>query len=375
MAKYGIFGATDKEPPQLTMARSILGVGRDAANDKIKKIYREYASKWHPDKHHGKPTETEATHKMDFYASSYHLLTNTQKRDKAEADFSKALMQPFLIGNKVFCLGSLYGVRIYIPQGNAAITDTRRMLAGKITDKKGAAFEKPCIIYGVRNSILESTLADHLEVYYNADINKTRLLEDFRKQGGGIQDCLTLETAFQNRKTGGLDDLPWITGNDQALSCFLDRDFEKAVKIMYLINGLVKENPVFMYRYGVCLEALAAQNKKKWSKWKKVVRKAINLYEKSLDKLEGRMVWEEQEDYLGRKKTIKVSKPESQLTILMQLADAYAEIGMSLKSRNVWAKVKKIDPDCYEAKEKGRHVLLALSMGAGRGIGILPKPR
>ncbi len=353
-SNYGIFGAINKEAPQLTMARSVLGVGRDADYKQIKDRHRELLMVWHQDKHFGKPTEKEAKTKTQMYNQAYNVLTSSSEREKAEDNFYKAMMQPFLVGDRVFCLGTLYGMRIYIPSGSPAITDTRRMLTGEVK----SYVERDYSVYGVRNSILESLVADQMEMYY----------------GGTLSDSPSLEDAFLNRKQGGLDDLSWIKGNAQAFDCFMNHDFEKAVKIMFWVNKLVDNNSVFMYRYGVCLEAFAANNRKLGKQWKPWLKKAIGLYGRSLTKLENHMVWEGQEDYLHGERIVKVPSPESKLTTLMQLADAYAELGHHLKSHYLWAEVKKIDPSCYEASEKGRNLLLLLPVKLGRKVHLLPKP-
>ena len=64
ISEFDLFGAIEKEAPQLTRARSILGVGRAADKDEIKKIYRKYMKEFHPDLHQGKPTEKEAQQKI-----------------------------------------------------------------------------------------------------------------------------------------------------------------------------------------------------------------------------------------------------------------------------------------------------------------------
>jgi len=353
--KYGIFGAIDKEPPQLTTARSILGLGRDAEEQEIKKVYRKLAMKWHPDKHYEKPTEQEATQKMALYASAYELLSDTEKRKGAEQSFQKALNQPFLIGNRVFCLGSLYGHRIYIPQGSAVITDANRLLTGEKSDSKFIP-QKHYAVYGIRSSILESEVADLLYTFYSGNYTEE------------------LEKGFHSREHGGLDDLIWIRDNDLAVDHFLNRRFKQAAWRMKEASGECLGNIILMYRQGICLEAFAAENRPKKESWKDLVKTAIKLYEVCLEKLKNRKEWEEKE-YLGRKRDMLVEKPESQLTILMQLADAYAELGNYSKSRKIWSEVRKIDPDCYEAREKGKNILLALPVMAGRAFGLLPKPK
>ena len=45
MGNYDIFGHKFKEPPQVTMARSILSVGRNASEDEIKREYRKLMMK------------------------------------------------------------------------------------------------------------------------------------------------------------------------------------------------------------------------------------------------------------------------------------------------------------------------------------------
>lgn len=353
--KYGIFGALDKEPPQLTTARSILGLGRDADKDEIKRTYRKLAMKWHPDKNYGKPTEQEATQKMALYISAYELLTDTEKRKEAEQAFQKALNQPFSSGNRVFCLGSLYGHRIYIPQGSAVITDTNRLLTGEKSDSEFIP-QKHHVIYGVRSSILDSELSDLLYTFYS---------------GNNLEE---LSQGFHTKEYGGLDDLPWIRNNDKAVDHFLNRRFKQAAFRMNEADRACPRNVIFMYRHGVCLEAFAAENRPKKQEWKSLVNFAVNLYESCLEKLKNRRVWEEKE-CLGRKRDVLVEKPESQLTILMQLADAYAELGNYSKSRKIWIEVRKIDPDCYEAREKGKNIFLALPVMARRAFKLLPESK
>lgn len=66
-----------------------------------------------------------------------------------------------------------------------------------------------------------------------------------------------------------------------------------------------------------------------------------------------------------------IDDSKSQLTILMQLADAYLEIGNRAKSKELWRRIKEIDPDCKEAKEKGKADFLSLPEKAIRVMKLL----
>jgi hypothetical protein len=134
-------------------------------------------------------------------------------------------------------------------------------------------------------------------------------------------------------------------------------------------NLMVKENIVFLYRLGVCLEAQAAQPKydRRRRERKKLQWEAILLYEQVCMPL-----------LLKRKVTNDAgfdvpAPPESQLTVLMQLADAYAHLGPLWwgKARRIWRRVRKIDPECYEARAKGRRLPLAALVGTARIAGLL----
>ena len=117
--KYDMFGSKNKEPPQCTLARSVLGVGRDTAPDEIKKIYRQMAMSCHPDRH---PGDKAAEERFKLLSEAYRLLSDDRARGSAEEAFHKAVSQPFYVGNKLFCLGSLYGVRIYEPLSDLRLT-------------------------------------------------------------------------------------------------------------------------------------------------------------------------------------------------------------------------------------------------------------
>lgn len=280
--KYDIFGAIDKEPPQLTTARSILGVGRDTNTENIKKVYRKLALEWHPDKHYGKSSEEDANQKMGLYSSAYKLLTDSSKRKEAEQAFLEALRQPFLVGNRVFCLGSLYGHRIYIPHGNTAITDASRLITGENSGQTYDIPKKHYVIEGIRNSILSSELEDLLYTFYS---------------GSNTNE---LKLGFFNKDYGGLDDLPWIIENDRAVDHFLNRRFKQAAYRMQQADSKCPGNVIFMFRHGVCLEAFAAENRSKKLEWKGLVENSIGLYEGALSLLSGKKIWEKT-NYMGEK--------------------------------------------------------------------------
>lgn len=344
-AKYGFFGAKLKEAPPLTRARTVLGLGRDADQYEIRKVYFKLIKKWHEDHHMGKPTEEEAKQRSQMYTIAYKLLTSEARRQEAEGQFLEALRQPFAIGNRVFCLGSLYGIRIYMPRKHRpAIRDPGKLLTAREEVTSISPPQESRAIYGVRDSIMESPFADLFETYYGAS-------EDLLVEGASKWD------------KGGLDDLAWVRDSELALFHFLDRKFEEAVQILERVNRMVPKNIVFMYRWGVCLEALVARPRYKREKpdeWKYSMEKAIKLYRRCLYRLKKRrMAFLRAGD---EEKLVYRMEPRSMLTVMMQLADVYSFMGPKgqSRSRNLWNKIVKMDPSCYEAKMKLKESVLKL---------------
>ncbi|MCA9003299.1 MAG: J domain-containing protein, partial [Planctomycetes bacterium] len=60
----------------------VLGVGRDAEADAIKKAYRKLALKWHPDRHQGAEGDPEAEEKFKRISEAYEVLSDPEKRKK-----------------------------------------------------------------------------------------------------------------------------------------------------------------------------------------------------------------------------------------------------------------------------------------------------
>ena len=56
---------------------AILGIGRQASDDEIKKAYRKMAVKWHPDKNKA----PEAEEKFKDVAMAYEVLKDKKKRE------------------------------------------------------------------------------------------------------------------------------------------------------------------------------------------------------------------------------------------------------------------------------------------------------
>ena len=353
MSQYSIFGAKLKEPPQLTHARVILSVGRDASEADIKTQYRKLAMAWHPDRHQGKPTQQEATQRTELYTGAYNLLVRSDKRQQAGDEFGKALEHPFVVGERVFCLGSLYGTRVFVPDlaDFQAITDSGRMLTSGGHDEPAcpAPSARPPAIHGSRHSIMESQLADDLETFYAGNIV-------------GRKNAALLQDAFENRARGGLDDLVWIRGNDMAVAHFLNREFREAERIFEDINERVADNIIFMYRLGICIEAAladAGNRTKDPTRWQQGMEKAICLYLTCLDLLALRR--ESYRGEPGQEQEVARHDPESMLTVMMQLADAHEQIGDKRRARELWLGIQKIDPSCYEAGVRVRRLAKDLS--------------
>jgi len=351
-SEYSIFGSKKQEPPISVWARTVLQVGRNISKDEIKGTYRTLSKQWHPDMHIGKPTQKEAEKRFGLIDSAYKVLYNDTEKEKAEKRFLDALRVPFEVGERFFCLGVLYGRRIWYPEEKEIrIEDPRRLLAGRTGFQAPKAVEKPVEFYSIRNSILEDDLEDLLHVYYGGMPDDKREIKGLGKTPREIH-----QEGFEKRFEGGIDDLPWIKGNNLALHYFMQRKFSSAVDLMKQCNELVKRNGIFMYREGVCLEARAAENKSDNRSWIKDMAEAIRLYESAIELF---------------------PKPKSKLTIMMQLADAYGEIGNKDKAGEIWREIRNIDPGCFEAifKSKERLALTSGVRNLGRKLLGLMSPK
>jgi len=350
MNGYGIFGAEVREPPQMTNARAMLGVGRNASGEEIQKQYRNLGMRWHPDKHTGKPTEQEASSRFKLYSTAYRLLSRENKQAEANAKFQQALEEPFIVGDRVFCLGSLYGTRIFMPKERVGskITDSSRLIGGSSSPFVASYSEAQQKQYfGIRSSIMESAFADTLEMFYGGRPN-------------GPENEELLVDGFVNKGKGGLDDLVWIRNNELGIHDFLNRDFRKAADKFASINRQVSGNIIFMFRYGVCLEAMAAEPKFRQTNegaWQKNMGVALKLYDLCMQKLEARHYSypEESNEANGW------HDPKSMLTVMMQAADACEYMGQKDRARKLWIKIRNIDPDCCEAQVKGSNLAIKLS--------------
>jgi hypothetical protein len=358
MSSYDVFGHKLKEPPQLTMARNILGLGRNASDESIKSAYRKLLARWHPD--HNQGNEKEAETKSQMYISAYRMLT--EEKSKVEEEFTNELQRPFLIGNRKFCLGSLYGIRVYSPSIDFAIQDPSRMLgSGK---SMGNRSKKPLetIVYGVRKSIMETQTADVLETFYGSILpqKSEKLMED----------------AFMNRGNGGLDDLIWIKSNDLALCHFINNEFGEAARLLKNVNNMAQKNIIFMYRLGICLEAMAARpsfKETKVNQWTSLMKESISLYNSCLERLEKRREhWTETKNE-EESQILPGTEPRSMLTIMMQLADAYEDFGEKMKAKKLWDRVRVIDPNCWEARDKEKRLnsIAIASSGIRKVFGFL----
>lgn len=342
--QYSILGSNLKEAPPLTMARSIVGVGRDASREEIKKAYWEKAREAHPD-HRQDENSKEADKEFGALASAYRLLTNDDIGEKAKSEFENAMRTPFFVGKRLFCLGSLYGVRVYISDADAAITDAGRLIGGGETAAP-ADIPKEKAVYNMRDSILESQLDDEVETFLCGQYPPEA--ERAYKRG------------FMNRSKGGMDDLDWIRKNDIAINHFLERKFEASVYIFKEINQQVLDHIIFMYRFAFCLEALVAQPEyktKRYREWKDNMGFAIGLYHHCLERIRNRKSYLDQN--VNGRIVHGVFNPESMLTVKMQLADAYAEVGEIHKARELWKDVRKTSPSVFEAEEKIRKLSLS----------------
>ena len=71
----------------------ILGVGRDATADEIKKVYRKLAMKYHPDK--AKGDKKQAEDKFKQISEAYAVLSNPEKKKEFDEFGSQAFRQKF----------------------------------------------------------------------------------------------------------------------------------------------------------------------------------------------------------------------------------------------------------------------------------------
>lgn len=74
----------------------ILGVSKDASQDEIKKVYKELALKWHPDRFAGKSEKekAEAEEKFKEISEAYNVLSDEEKRK----EYDMAGQDPFMHG-------------------------------------------------------------------------------------------------------------------------------------------------------------------------------------------------------------------------------------------------------------------------------------
>jgi len=67
------------DPKGVANARKVLGVGEDASQDDIKKVYKKLVRKWHPDKHKG--NKEDAQQKFMEIQNAYDILTSKKSSE------------------------------------------------------------------------------------------------------------------------------------------------------------------------------------------------------------------------------------------------------------------------------------------------------
>ncbi|MDP7253822.1 MAG: DnaJ domain-containing protein [Planctomycetota bacterium] len=370
-SEFGYFGANKRRAPQIINAQAVLGIGCAAQSGEARIAYLRLMKEYHPDLHHGKPTQEEAERKSKIFTDAYELLTNPDRAKAAEKNFQKALHIPFVVGHRVFQLGSLYGVRNYIPDSAEAlrITNPGRLLAtseNKPASADASMETQDYSVYGVRNSILESGFADLLEMFYGGEpVNLA--VEDRLVEG------------FKLRSQGGMEDLPWIRRNNIGIHHFLERDFVNAVKAFNAIHHkMINDNIIIMYRYGIALEARVAEpgyRGQKPKSWKQCMDEAVGLYSRCLFRLkQGKGAWLGPP---GHEQEVQRHEPSSTVTIMMQLADAYQELGgrgNRAEAKRLWHQIRRIEPECIEAVQKARTLIEKITNPRGI-LGLLKSPR
>ncbi|MDP6360518.1 MAG: hypothetical protein QF473_35730, partial [Planctomycetota bacterium] len=143
-------------------------------------------------------------------------------------------------------------------------------------------------------------------------------------------------------------------------------------------HKMINDNIIIMYRYGIALEARVAEpgyREQKPKSWKQCMDEAVGLYSRCLFRLKQR-----KEAWLGppgHEEEVQRHEPSSTVTVMMQLADAYQELGgrgNRAEAKRLWHQIRRIEPECIEAVQKARTLIEKITNPRGI-LGLLRSPR
>jgi tetratricopeptide (TPR) repeat protein len=306
------------DSPTLKKYRELLGVSESASTEDLKKAYHARAFLYHPDRN----SDPQAPAQFQQVREAFENLMDPQRVQSLKQNHLKERLFDFCIEGLEISFGAFFGHRVYAA-GEQRLPRELRIGRDPGPENQSDIQYVEKVYVEEDRSILDHSAYDNIEVVY-----------------AGRFTSSSDETLLTEQRVSAQGQLPWVLVNNKGILEFLKGDYEKALRSYEELNSRIANNIIFMYREALCRIILAFQNPERTLLGgrrpnRAQLKKGIQLLKRCIQIGESREV--------GKQRCVLIRKI---------LADVLAKSGSKRAAKNVWKKIRTLQPNSVEANLK-----------------------